>query len=73
MFTDEWNNHRIRQSRMAELPSGVPHVLWHFPALHGMTIYNYYYYNQWLITAPLDAYLLVSTADYNTLDGFSGT
>ena len=38
VFADEWSNHRNHQSRMAERPSGVPHVLWHFPALHGMTI-----------------------------------
>ena len=34
-FAEEWNRHRIRQSHMAELPSGIPRVLYNFPDLHG--------------------------------------
>ena len=33
---EEWNRHRIRQSHMEELPSGIPQVLYNFPALHGI-------------------------------------
>ena len=34
-FTSEWNNHRIRQSNMAEVPGGIPEVLYHMPHLKG--------------------------------------
>ena len=34
-FASEWNNHRIRQSSMAEVPGGIPEVLYHMPHLHG--------------------------------------
>lgn len=34
-FMREWNHHRIRHSSMAELPSGVPQILYDFPILHG--------------------------------------
>ena len=34
-FTADWNNHRIRSSRMAEVPAGIPEVLFRFPELHG--------------------------------------
>jgi len=34
-FVTEWNHHWIRHSTMAELPSGIPNVLYDFPALHG--------------------------------------
>ena len=37
-FTREWNNHRIRQASptyMAEVPSGIPEVLYHMPHLNG--------------------------------------
>ena len=33
-FASEWNNHRIRQSNMAEVPGGIPEVLCHMPHLH---------------------------------------
>lgn len=31
----EWNHHHIRHSNMAELPHGVPEVLYQFPNIHG--------------------------------------
>ena len=34
-FAFEWNHHTIRHSNMAELPHGVPEVLYHFPYIHG--------------------------------------
>ena len=34
-FTLEWNHHKIRLNHMAELPSGVPDVLYNFPCIHG--------------------------------------
>ena len=34
-FTTEWNNHRVRHSKMAEVPNGVPDVLYSLPCLHG--------------------------------------
>ena len=34
-FAEEWNRHRIRRSHMAELPPGIPQVLYNFPDLHG--------------------------------------
>ena len=37
-FATEWNSHRIRHSRMAEQPPGVPNVLYKYPVLHGIAI-----------------------------------
>ena len=34
-FVNEWNNHSIRQSKMAEAPGGKPNVLFEFPELNG--------------------------------------
>ena len=34
----EWNSHRIRSSKMAEVPAGKPDVLYHFPELHGKNL-----------------------------------
>ena len=34
-FVSEWNSHRIRKSNLAEVPSGISNVLFHFPELHG--------------------------------------
>ena len=34
-FVTEWNNHRIRRSNMAEVPNGIPEVLFNFPNLKG--------------------------------------
>lgn len=34
-FASEWNNHRIRQSNMAEVPGGIPEVLYHMPHING--------------------------------------
>ena len=31
----EWNHHRIRYSNMAEVPHGVPEVMYNFPEIHG--------------------------------------
>ena len=45
-FVTEWNNHRIRQSKMAETPSGIPNVLFKFSELQGI---NYYHYNKCII------------------------
>ena len=33
-FSVEWNQHRIRRSRMAEVPHGIPNILYAFPQLH---------------------------------------
>ena len=31
-FADEWNAHRIRYSRMAEVPHGIPNIMYiHVP------------------------------------------
>lgn len=38
-FAYEWNNHRMRQSRMAEVPGGTPEILFHMPHSQG-TQYN---------------------------------
>ena len=35
IYKEEWNNHYIRHSSMAELPHGVPDVLYYFPELKG--------------------------------------
>lgn len=35
-FAVAWNNHRIRQSRMADAPGGRPEILYHLPNLHGV-------------------------------------
>ncbi len=35
-YLQEWNHHRIRFSRMAEIPAGIPEVLYRFPELHSM-------------------------------------
>ena len=37
-FMTEWNRHRICPSKMAEIPSGIPNVLFHFPELQGFTM-----------------------------------
>ena len=37
-FIVNWNHHRIRHSRMAEIPAGVPNVLYQFPELKGLYI-----------------------------------
>lgn len=34
-FMTEWNSHRIRPSKMAETPAGIPNVLFQFPELQG--------------------------------------
>lgn len=34
-FAYEWNNHRMRQSRMADVPGGIPEVLFHLPHSQG--------------------------------------
>ena len=44
-FVREWNCHRIRQSNMAELPNGVPEVLYNFPTLHGSSLQSTHYYH----------------------------
>jgi hypothetical protein len=35
-FAYEWNNHRMRQSRMADVPGGIPEVLFHIPHSQGL-------------------------------------
>ncbi len=40
-FTREWNSHRIRPSKMAEAPSGIPNVLFEFPELEGIILIIY--------------------------------
>ena len=42
-FVVEWNNHRIRYSRMAEVPAGIPEVLFRYPELHGQMIITHNY------------------------------
>ena len=39
-FADEWNAHRIRYSRMAEVPHGIPNIMYTFPELNSK-LYNY--------------------------------
>ena len=39
-FVSEWNSHRIRKSNMAEVPPGIPDVLFNFPELHGKKLYQ---------------------------------
>ena len=34
-FAREWNNLRIHQSNMAEVPGGIPEVLYQMPHLNG--------------------------------------
>ena len=34
-FLNEWNSHKIRKSKMAEAPDGIPNVLFEFPELKG--------------------------------------
>ena len=35
-FSYEWNYHRVRYSRMADVPGGIPEVLFHMPHSQGM-------------------------------------
>ena len=43
-FAYEWNNHRMRQSRMADVPGGIPEVLFHLPHSQGLSsIYKLLY------------------------------
>lgn len=35
-FAYEWNNHRVRYSRMADVPGGIPEVLFHMPHSQGI-------------------------------------
>ena len=39
-FAYEWNNHRMRQSRMADVPGGIPEVLFHMPHSLGIILYT---------------------------------
>ena len=39
-FVTDWNSHRIRQSKMAEAPGGIPNVLFNFPTLKGTIIFD---------------------------------
>ena len=40
-FVTEWNSHRIRKSKMAEAPGGIPNVLFSFPELSGCLQFYY--------------------------------
>ena len=42
-FTTEWNHHRIHYSRMAEVPSGIPEVLFNLPEIHGEHFSIFYF------------------------------
>ena len=35
-FLQEWNNHRIRPSKKADAPAGVPDVMYYCPSIYGM-------------------------------------
>lgn len=37
-FLEEWNSHRIRPSKKADAPAGIPNVMYHFPSLTGKSI-----------------------------------
>ena len=37
-FMVEWNSHRIRLSIMAEVPVGVPEILYRFPEINGKSL-----------------------------------
>ena len=34
----EWNFHRVRKSKQAESPAGIPELLYHAPEIEGLTI-----------------------------------
>lgn len=34
-FVEEWNSHRIRQSKNADAPGGIPNTMYYFPSLTG--------------------------------------
>ena len=34
-YVTEWNHHAIRHSNMAEVPHGVPSVLYNYPSING--------------------------------------
>lgn len=34
-FVNEWNHHRIRKSKMAECPGGIPELLYRLPQQYG--------------------------------------
>lgn len=37
-FVHDWNSHRIRHTNMAEVPHGIPDVLYTVPSLKGVII-----------------------------------
>lgn len=37
-FVHDWNSHRIRHTNMAEVPHGIPDVLYTVPSLKGIII-----------------------------------
>ena len=39
----EWNFYRVRKSKQAESPAGIPELLYHAPEIEGFTRYLYIY------------------------------
>ena len=58
-FAFEWNHHHIRHSNMAELPHGVPEVLYHFPNIHGgyIAAYMYFHVAMYMCTFKINLFL----------------
>ena len=41
-FVAEWNHHRIRPSKKADAPAGVPEVMFNCPQIYGIVNVTYY-------------------------------
>ena len=65
-FRDDWNNHRIRKSTMAETLGGIPELLYFAPAHCGQLL-QFYILTINVLMAPLTgSWLMLATCLYST-------